>query len=478
MKITSERPPTSARVLVNYAVAGGAVGIYILDTGGELRYHVCEPRLTREEQSELDELIRLLKFGMNPPPLGGATIEFVQSEIARISFETGQHRMLTSKAMEYYILRELSYKELYPLVQDDHIEDIKVVGYKKPVFVVHRKYGHMRTNIRLEEKETDDLAQALAHLADTTISIGRPVEDAILPDGSRLNITLGQEVSREGTTIAIRKFKRERLSAIDLLNLGTISPLAMAYLMLIAEHKKSILIYGPTGSGKTTLLNAVVSLLPPSRFFITMEDTPEIHLHHEARESLVTRKSFYFDRAGEITLCDLLKTAMRKRPDYLIVGEVLGEEAYVLFQAISTGHGGVCTMHGESIERVVRRLTTKPMNVPREHIDSINTFVEVKEIMGGKRARRVTAIYEALPGGKFEKLFEYRADKDALLPTTIDTVLRKSYLLRSIASFYKWREEKLKESLAKRVRFLEGLMKAGITKPIDVHNELIKFYRS
>ncbi|RLF18342.1 MAG: hypothetical protein DRJ68_06900, partial [Thermoprotei archaeon] len=196
-----------------------------------------------------------------------------------------------------------------------------------------------------------------------------------LPEGHRVHLTFS-EVSKRGATFTIRKYRPERFTIIDLIKLGTLSTDIAAYLWIMVENLRSILICGATASGKTTLLNAIAALIRPEAKIITIEETRELVLPHENWVPLVTRIGTA-EGIQEISAFDLLKSALRQRPDYIIVGEVRGEEAYALFQAIATGHGGLCTIHAETIESAIRRLQTKPMNVPRELIPMVGAFILV-----------------------------------------------------------------------------------------------------
>ena len=232
----------------------------------------------------------------------------------------------------------------------------------------------MPTNVQFDsEDELNSFVMTLAFKAKQQISLARPIIDGTLPEGHRVHLTFS-EVSKRGATFTIRKYRPERYTIIDLIKLGTISTDIAAYLWVMVENLRSILICGATASGKTTLLNAIAALIRPEAKIITIEETRELVLPHENWVPLVTR-SATTEGVEEISAFELLKSALRQRPDYIIVGEVRGEEAYALFQAIATGHGGLCTIHAETVEAAIRRLQSKPMNVPKELIPMVGAFI-------------------------------------------------------------------------------------------------------
>ncbi|MDW7990495.1 MAG: type II/IV secretion system ATPase subunit, partial [Archaeoglobaceae archaeon] len=250
------------------------------------------------------------------------------------------------------------------------------------------------------------------------ISIAEPVIDASLPDGSRVNLTFQQEVTKRGSTFTIRKFKQKIITPIDLIKLNSISPEMLAYLWILIERKASIIVAGEIASGKTTLLNAFSLFIPKNMKIVSIEDTPEIRLPHENWIPAVTRMRF-FGEGKDISMYDLLKASLRQRPDYIIVGEIRGEEALTLFQAMATGHLSLATIHSKSPSAVIERLISPPMNVPKIMIPLLDCICMqnlVKE--GGSTIRRTQEIWEVLvKGGEVllkdvfvwnRKEFEYR----------------------------------------------------------------------
>ncbi|MCS7119545.1 MAG: type II/IV secretion system ATPase subunit [Archaeoglobaceae archaeon] len=321
--------------------------------------------------------------------------------------------------LKYYLFRDfVGYEKINALMKDPNIEDISCSGWQSPIYVYHSLYGSLKTNLRFEKEELDSFVSRLAQRCGKHISIAEPVIDASLPDGSRVNLTFQQEVTKRGSTFTIRKFKQKIITPIDLIKLNSISPEMLAYLWILIERKASIIVAGEIASGKTTLLNAFSLFIPKNMKIVSIEDTPEIRLPHENWIPAVTRMRF-FGEGKDISMYDLLKASLRQRPDYIIVGEIRGEEALTLFQAMATGHLSLATIHSKSPSAVIERLISPPMNVPKIMIPLLDCICMqnlVKE--GGSTIRRTQEIWEVLvKGGEVllkdvfvwnRKEFEYR----------------------------------------------------------------------
>jgi flagellar protein FlaI len=303
----------------------------------------------------------------------------------------------------YYITRDyIGFGTLEPLLRDHMIEDISCDGVGVPIYIWHRKYDSIPTNILYgEDKDLDSVVIKMAQRAGRHISIASPLLDASLPDGSRVQLTLGREVTQKGSTFTIRKFRADPLTITDLIMFNTLSVEMAAYLWFCIENRHSALIAGGIASGKTTLLNSLSMFILPDLKIISIEDTAELNIPHENWIPSVARTGFGAEKAGrkrgQITLFDLLKAALRQRPDYILVGEIRGEEAYSLFQAMATGHLGMATIHGDSVASVMHRLTSEPMNIPRALLASLDIVVVQRKIRyGGKSIRRSIILQEMI----------------------------------------------------------------------------------
>lgn len=303
----------------------------------------------------------------------------------------------------YYILQEfIGYGKIDILMKDQDIEDISCDGSNIPLFVFHRKYESLKTNIIYnDEDELDAFVFKLAQLCGKQLSIYEPIVDGRLPDGDRLQTTLGKTITK-GSTFTIRRFNEDPLTPIDLIENNTISIDLAAYFWMAMEYGVSILFCGGTASGKTTLLNALSLFIPSNFKIVSAEDTREINLPHENWIAGTTRQGFITPDQSkskhEIDMFDLVKAALRQRPRVIIVGEVRGVEANTMFQAMATGHLSYSTMHASNMQTLIQRLENKPISLPRSLVVSLDIVVFIKSIntVDGKSARRVDSVIEIL----------------------------------------------------------------------------------
>jgi flagellar protein FlaI len=358
----------------------------------------------------------------------------------------------------YHAERDLvGFGQIDPLMRDPHIEDISCDGVNRPVYVWHRNYESIETNISFQnDDDLDNLVVKLVHMAGKHVSSAFPIVDASLPGKHRLAVCYRREVTPFGTAFTIRKFREDPYSIIDLINLGTFSEELAAYLWMCLEHRASVMVLGGTAAGKTTALNAVACLLKPGSKIITIEETAELNLPHENWVSLIARQSYGLgtNQVGEVTLFDLVKTSMRHRPDILIVGEVRGSEAYVLFQALATGHGGMCTMHAENLSSAIKRLTQKPMDISPAYIPLMNIVMSVQRVRlvkdGERKAfRRIMSVDEIAEYEDYRNIFKWRAAKDDHVSSLNNSVLFSSIAERTGVS---------KKDLLKEIEFRKNIL--------------------
>lgn len=317
----------------------------------------------------------------------------------------------------YYIIREyVGLGRTDSVLRDPFLEDISCLGPGVPLYVFHRVFGSVKTNVVYDsEIELNKYIFRLAQISGKHISIYQPILDATLRDGSRINLTLGTEVTRKGSTFSIRKFSADPVSPIDLLRFGTVSAFELAYFWTLVEHHRSLLISGGTASGKTTFLNAISMFIRPEDKIVSIEDTPEIHIDHQNWIQSVARSGYGMASGisgasgvsgisqggiktlGSVTLFDLLVAALRQRPEYVIVGEVRGTESFTLFQAISVGHASMSTIHAGSIGELLHRIENEPMNIPRVLFQALDAVAFPSQmILNGNRVRRILSVTEIL----------------------------------------------------------------------------------
>jgi flagellar protein FlaI len=371
--------------------------------------------------------------------------------------------------LQYYLIRNfIGWSRIDALMKDPQLEDISCDGINIPLFLYHRKYRNIKTNITFESDVLNSLAITLAQRSGKHISTGSPMLDATLPEGSRLQLTLGTEVTTRGTSFTIRKFREEPYSPIELLDYGTFNVDALVYFWLAIENNKSLLFIGGTASGKTTSLNAVSMFIPPVAKIVSIEDTREITLHHENWIASVTRSAIT-EGGTAIDMFDLLRAAMRQRPEYIIVGEVRGAEAQTLFQAMNTGHTTFSTMHAGSVDAAIHRLESEPLNVPRNMVQALNIIsVQALIYRGTERVRRAQEIVEiagldpATGNLRVNNVFVYDPVHDRY------TYTGRSQIYAEIAERRGWSRDQLESEIRLRRQILEGMQKQGIYDYISV----------
>ncbi len=380
----------------------------------------------------------------------------------------------------YYIWRDLiGLEEIEPLMHDPFIEDISCDGVGIPIFVNHRKYGSLRTNIVFDNLEKlERFVVKLAQKSGRYISYAEPLLDATLPDGSRVNATYSSDITTKGPTFTIRKFRRDILTIVDLIKSNTISIEGAAYLWWAIENRANILIAGETAAGKTTMLNAIAMFIHPNDKIVSIEDTREIRLFHENWVPAVAREGFGEElgskRIGTVTMFDLLKESFRQRPDYIIVGEIRGEEAYVLFQGMASGHAALSTMHADSIYAIVERLSTPPINLPEDLINLLDLVVFMSYVREfGPSARRVREISEirGIKGRTVDqnKYLVWNPVNDSFEISTESYLLEKLRLRRGNVS-------DPEESIAEKKKVLEYLVKKNIRDPKELQEYINMYY--
>jgi flagellar protein FlaI len=450
----------------------------------EYTYEILEPILTPAE----DELFREIKeriFERLDVNTQNLPDEQARSTLREVTDEVIADFGLSLTPVQREKILYNMYKEFLgngmidPIMHDRYIEDISCDGVNVNLFVYHTRYESMRTNLRYKNSvELDSFVTKLAQRSGKYISIAEPMLDSTMHDGSRIQMTLGTEVTAHGSTYTIRKFKSEPITPTDLIEWSTFSPLSIAFLWLAVESGKSCIFAGGTASGKTTSLNAISLFIPPLAKIVTLEDTRELKLPHPNWIPSVTRTSFDTAGKGEIDMYELLRAALRQRPEYLIVGEVRGREALTLFQAMSTGHVTYSTIHADSVASIVHRLENPPLDVPRNMLSALNLVsVQVQARIGGQRIRRNKQIVEILDLDPrtneliTNEVFRWHPVTDEI------TYSGKSFVLEEIMEARGWSEARMREELKMRQEVLEWMRVKKIREYRDVSNILIQYYR-
>ena len=381
------------------------------------------------------------------------------------------------------LVRDITgYGQIDPLIQDDELEEIMIIGTNKPVFVYHRKYGMMKTNINFTDaQEVMDLIDSIARQINRRIDQESPILDGRLIDGSRINATI-PPVSADGPSLTIRKFKRDPLTIIDLINSKTISIELAAFFWLcfdgLGVKSANAIISGGTSSGKTTTLNALSAFINPKERIITIEDTLELQIPHEHVIRMETRPP-NVENKGELTMNDLVKNSLRQRPDRIIVGEVRAEEAITLFTALNTGHSGFGTLHSNSARETITRLTTEPMSVPKIMIQAIDFIIMQNRIYtpSGVSYRRISEVVEVV-GMESEtiqlnKIFSWNPETDK-----IENVGVSSQTLTRIAEISGKSLNDLYGEIENRKLVLQHMINQEIRSVEDVNHVIELYYKN
>jgi flagellar protein FlaI len=450
----------------------------------EYTYQVVEPVLSDPEKDLLKELKERLFETLD------INTKDISKEDARQKLRTAANDIMQDFGIRLSPLeREKIHYNMYkdflgdglidPVMHDKYIEDISCDGVHTPLFCFHSSYESMKSSLAYHTaEELDSFVTKLAQRSGKYISIAEPMLDATMQDGSRIQMTLGQEVTAHGSTFTIRKFKDEPITPTDLIEWHTFSPLAIAYIWLCVEAGKSAIFAGGTASGKTTALNAISLFIPPMAKIVSLEDTREVKLPHPNWIPSVTRDSFDTAGRGEINMYELLRAAMRQRPEYIIVGEVRGKECQTLFQAMSTGHVTYSTIHADSVASVVHRIENPPMDVPRNMLSALDfVLIQVQARVGGKRIRRNKQIVEILDIDPrtneliTNEVFKWRSATDE------HSYSGKSYLLEEIMEAKGWSDNRMREELKRRQEVLEWMRIKKIRHYKDVAKILISYHR-
>jgi flagellar protein FlaI len=460
------------------------------DSQKMLIYNVIEPELSEDEKKKLEKiskaLVEMVDVGLEEIKDENRAIEYVKQIVEKIIKNLGIRLSASSylKIMYYLYRNFVGYNEIHAILNDPYIEDISCDGINIPVYVIHRKYGPLKTNVVFKDGET--LRKFIVKLAERCgryVSYAEPILDATLPDGSRVAATVAADVATKGGTFTIRKFTEKPFSPIDQIELGTVNEEILAYIWYLLEHRASLLIVGGTATGKTSFLNSICMFIKPEAKIVSIEDTRELRLTHEHWIPGLARPGFGIplptgEKYGSVSLFDLLKEAFRQNPDYVIVGEVRGQEAYVLFQGIASGHASLSTFHAGSAADVVKRLISPPIELPPillEGLDAIIVMTFAKEKGGSsRRVKEVEEIVGVDEKGNVKTVCVYRWN-----PANDNfEKVSESFRLKKIANYLGMSYENVLEEIEKRKRFLKWLRAQGIKDYREVTKYINEFYKN
>jgi flagellar protein FlaI len=485
--IFKKMPEARAEVIDSYAIQAPYSKVTIaslLELGGGKAYYIEEVELTTQEKTHLQKLLDIISKEIEPPKNGTDPKAHIGDEAKRLAKKYGFAKKIAEDSWPkilYYLQRDLlGFGDIHVIMNDPMIEDLSVNGVGIPVYIWHRRYESMPSNlIFTNESALDNLIVKLTHLSSKHISTAFPVLDAMLPGKDRIAATFKREVSPKGGSFTIRRFREEPFSIVDLVELGTLNEEIAAYFWLLLENRMTIAVIGGTGAGKTSTLNALASLVKPSMKIVTVEEIPELNIPHENWVQLVSRESYGLGamKTGEVTLFDLVKTSLRYRPDYIVVGEIRGEEAFVLFQALAVGHGGLTTLHAESLDYAVKRLTSPPMDIAKTYIPLINvaTIVERVQLPSPRSnitfGRRLKSVLEVVDYEEYKTIATWNPLNDSF-----QTELSESQQLRKIAFRNGITMKDVLEEIRRRTLLLHDLKLQGVRKNVDFAKSITSYY--
>jgi flagellar protein FlaI len=482
---------------------GDGIFIHIFDDPNDARnwYLAIEPVLL----SDLDDVLRDLDFVLldyvedltdteDPAVRRQALTDLlervciIEGGQVRGNRRTGKRVRVSPEefeALKYLVVRDkVGMGLLQPLILDPNVEDISCSGVGG-LFVEHKMFKSLKSSITFGDgEELDEFVLRLSERIKKPVTFRRPIVDATLPDGSRINIVFGKDVSTRGSNFTIRKFAGVPMSIVELVSFGSISSVMAAYLWLVIGDGMNLFVSGETASGKTTLLNALTAFVEPSGKVVTLEDTSELQVPHPNWTRELTRDGSIGEGTG-VGMFDLLKAALRQRPDAIMVGEIRGEEGAIAFQAMQTGHQVMSTFHAATVEKLIQRITGNPINVPKTYMDNLNVVAiqSAVRLGNGQTVRRVLSINEIIGYDAASDSFSY-IEVFHWNPVTDEFEFpghKNSYLLESRVAPKRGlpphRAFEVYDELNRRAEVLQKLGGQGVSNFYDVYNNLSRAER-
>ncbi len=459
------------------------------DRTKEYLYEVIEPQLTSHEKQQVEQLKATLTRILGSD-LGNLTTADKRAYLRGEAEEYFRTRgiilgPLSLERIIYYVLRDfVGYGPIDALIFDTEVEDVSCDGVEVPLFIFHGKYESVKTNVVFEDEESlNSFIVMLGQRCAKAVSVSSPILDGTTPEGHRVQATYAREVTTRGSSFTIRRFKERPFTPVDLVMMGTANEEMVAYFWLAAEQGESVIVCGGPAAGKTSTLNAIALFIPPTAKVVSIEDTREVNLPHENWIPGATR-SGTGDRgpdgkaAGEVDMFDLVRAALRQRPNYIIVGEVRGRETYTMFQAMATGHTTYSTMHADSVKSMVNRLENPPINTPRILLSALNNVViQVQARTEKGVVRRLRQVLE---------IVGFEPETNELITNTVyewdpatDKFVFKghSFLFDKIMDLKNFGPEEMDAEFQRRTRVIQHLVRHEITDYRQLWRTIAQYYK-
>ncbi len=449
----------------------------------QILYQIIEPPMTKKEQEQREDIMDIFirSLTANIEEIDADPDAYLRTALDKVIKAYGMKINKKSKSKMFYYLRRdlIGYGKMDMMMHDINVEDISLDGTNVPIFAYHRKFESVETTCVWEtDAELESYVIKLAQRCGKHISVAEPLLDATLMDGSRIVMKLGREISTRGSAFCIRRFKDDPFSPADIVAFRTMSSLMVAYLWVCFQNEVPMLFVGGTASGKTTTLNAMCIFIPWQMKIVSIESTREVNIPQPNWVPGLTRQGFGGEsKDGEIGEFQLLKAALRERPEYIIVGEIRGAEAYVLFQAMATGHCAYSTVHADSVPSLVHRLENKPIDIPRVLLPALEACViQIQTRINGRRVRRAKQVVEivGIDPNSMEiitnEVFRWDVNTDDFIFSG------KSYVLEKIMVKINFSQEEMRRELRTRKRILEWMVLNDIRKADQVSQIITEYY--
>jgi archaeal flagellar protein FlaI len=459
------------------------------DRTKEYLYEVIEPQLTAHEKQLVEHLKATLTriLGSDVGNLSTADKRAYLRGEAEEYFRSRGITLgpLSMERIIYYVLRDfVGYGPVDALIFDTEVEDISCDGVEVPLFIFHGKYESVKTNVVFPDEESlNSFIVMLGQRCAKAVSVSSPILDGTTPEGHRVQATYAREVTTRGASFTIRRFKERPFTPVDLVAMGTASEEMVAYFWLAAEQGESVIVCGGPAAGKTSTLNAIALFIPPTAKIVSIEDTREVNLPHENWIPGATR-SGTGDRgpdgkaAGEVDMFDLVRAALRQRPNYIIVGEVRGRETYTMFQAMATGHTTYSTMHADSVKSMVNRLENPPINTPRILLSALNNvIIQIQARTEKGVVRRLKQVLE---------IVGFEPETNELITNTVyewdpgtDKFVFKghSFLFDKIMDLKNYGPDEMDAEFQRRTQVIQYLVQNNITDYRQLWRTIAQYYK-